>query len=103
MREPGEQGSLHMHPKQWLNRLNLRTGTSPWMGWACSEAQGGDVRQHIRGDVLCSLGSGGRQPCWGLQGKVKGRKAGRLVWLWITKLREVKQGYFSPEAPESQK
>lgn len=39
----------------------------------------------------------------GLQGKVKGGKAGRLLWLWTTKLREVKQGYFSPEAPESQK
>ena len=86
MRELEEQGSLHTQPKQLLNGhcrlgLNLRTRTSPWMGWACSEAQGGDVRQHIKGDVLCSLGSRGRQPCWGLQGKVKGGRAGRLVWL----------------------
>lgn len=76
-RELEEQGSLHMQSKQWLNghcglELNPRTRTAPGTGWACSEAQGGDVRQHTKGDVLCSLGSGGRQPCWGLQGKLKG-------------------------------
>lgn len=35
------------------------TRTLLWAGWACSEAQGGDVRQHIKRDVLCILGTGG--------------------------------------------
>lgn len=75
MRELEEQGSLRTQPKQWLNwhcglGLNLRTRTPPWMGWAGSEAQG-DVRQHIKGDVPHSLGSGGEAALLGAPGKGK--------------------------------
>lgn len=66
------------------------------MGWAYSEAQRG-VRQAIGGPMLHSLVSGGRQSCC-LQGKVKGGRADRLGWLWITKSRgEVKQCYWGRE------
>ena len=76
-----------MQPKQWLNGhcglgLTLRTRTSPWMGWACSEAHRDSPSRQSSPPRRSAAGKLGEAALLGAPGKGargKSRQAGLAV------------------------